>query len=97
MPALIGVVVAYSVVTIAGRITSARVIGTLFSIDPAMGSLIGLVMLGEHLSVTAIFGVVLVAVSGATTGLALRARFHTCDWAFCASTARGRLNNAMTS
>lgn len=34
--ALIGVVVPYSVDTIAGRITSVRVIGTLFAIDPAM-------------------------------------------------------------
>ncbi|WP_129590379.1 hypothetical protein [Cryobacterium aureum] len=43
LSAAIGVVIPYS----AARITSARVIGTLFSIDPAMGALIGLLLLSQ--------------------------------------------------
>jgi inner membrane transporter RhtA len=63
--ALVGVAIPYSVDTIAGRITSARVIGTLFAIDPAMGALIGFLALGEVISVTALVGIGVVALAGA--------------------------------
>ncbi|MFD2758726.1 EamA family transporter [Gulosibacter faecalis] len=63
--AVIGVAMPFSVDTIAGRITSARIIGTLFAIDPAMGCLVGFVVLGQAVTVTALCGVGLVAVAGA--------------------------------
>lgn len=62
---LIGVAIPYSVDAIAARIKSARIIGTLFAIDPAMGSLIGFLMLGEVISVTALIGIGVVALAGA--------------------------------
>jgi inner membrane transporter RhtA len=65
MSAVIGVVVPYSVDTLAGRITSARVIGTLFAIDPAMGALVGWLALGQAISSAAIAGIALVSVAGA--------------------------------
>ena len=65
LSACIGVVVPYSVDTIAGRITSARVIGTLFAIDPAMATLVGLVALDQAVTVTAVVGILLVSVAGA--------------------------------
>ncbi|MEV7652492.1 EamA family transporter [Micrococcus luteus] len=63
--ALVGVVIPYSVDTIAARVTSARVVGTLFAIDPAMGALAGLVFLGQTITVPAIAGIVIVAAAGA--------------------------------
>lgn len=65
LSALIGVVVPYAVDTIAGRITSARVIGTLFAIDPAMAALAAMIILGESTSANALVGILLVCVSGA--------------------------------
>ena len=65
LSAAIGVVIPYSVDTIAARITSARVIGTLFSIDPAMGALIGLLLLGQAMDPTAIAGIIVVSIAGA--------------------------------
>lgn len=64
--AVVGVVIPYSVDTIAGRITSARVIGTLFAIDPAMGVLVGRVMLGEELGLLAVAGIAVVMAAGAS-------------------------------
>lgn len=64
LAALFGVVIPYSVDTIAGRITSARVIGTLFAIDPVMGALVGFVALDQTLSPAAMAGIILVMVSG---------------------------------
>lgn len=63
--AAVGVVIPYSVDTIAGRITSARVIGTLFSIDPVMGALIGLLLLGQTMDPAAIVGIIVVSIAGA--------------------------------
>lgn len=63
--ALAGVVLAYTVDTLAARISSARVVGTLFSIDPVMGSLVGAVVMGEAISLSAWAGIVLVSVAGA--------------------------------
>ncbi|MFK0200169.1 EamA family transporter [Streptomyces lavendulae] len=64
--AVVGVAIPYAVDTIAARISSARVVGTLFSIDPVMGSLAGLLVLGEHIGWTAVVGIVVVAVAGAS-------------------------------
>lgn len=63
--AVIGVAIPFSVDTIAGRITSARVIGVLFAVDPALSSLVGWVLLGQAMSPQAIVGVLLVAIAGA--------------------------------
>lgn len=65
LAAVVGVVIPYSVDTLAGRITSARVIGTLFAIDPAMGALVGFLVLGETLAPTALIGVLVVMLAGA--------------------------------
>ena len=63
--AVIGVAIPFSVDTIAGRITSARIIGVLFAVDPALSSLVGFVLLGQAMSPQAIAGIGLVAVAGA--------------------------------
>lgn len=65
LAALVGVAIPYSVDTIAGRITSARIIGTLFAIDPAMGALVGFLMLGETIAPTALVGILVVMLAGA--------------------------------
>jgi inner membrane transporter RhtA len=63
--AVLGVVLAFSVDTLAARLTSARVVGTLFALDPVLGALVGWVVLGQVISVTAWVGILTVAVSGA--------------------------------
>ena len=63
--ALIGVVIAYAVDTIAARITSARIVGTLFSMDPVVGSLVGTVSMGQFISLTGWIGIITVATAGA--------------------------------
>lgn len=63
--AVIGVVVPYSVDTVAARLTSARVVGTLFSIDPAMGALVALVVLGQSTGPAAVAGIAVVSLAGA--------------------------------
>lgn len=65
LSALIGVAIPYAVDTLAARISSARVIGTLFAIDPAMGTLIGWLLLDQALSPVALAGIGLVALAGA--------------------------------
>ena len=70
--ALVGVVIPYAVDTIAARLTSARVVGTLFAMDPAMGTLAGLAVLGQAITLPALMGIMIVATAGAllvwTTG-----------------------------
>jgi inner membrane transporter RhtA len=63
--AVVGVIIVYAVDTVAARVSSARVVGTLFSMDPVVGSLIGLIVLGQTISIPAVAGIVLVVVSGA--------------------------------
>lgn len=65
LAAVLGVVIPYSVDVIAGRITSARIIGTLFAIDPAMGALFGFLILGERIAAPAVAGIVVVVLAGA--------------------------------
>lgn len=62
---LIGVALPYVVDTLAAKLSSARVIGTLFAIDPAVGSLVGWVALGEQLNALALTGIALIMVTGA--------------------------------
>ena len=61
---LIGVALAFSLDFIAVRLTSPRLVGTLFAVDPVMGALIGAVLLGQVLTGSVILGILLVVVSG---------------------------------
>lgn len=65
LSAIVGVALAYSADNIAGQLTSAAVIGVLFSIDPVVGAIVGTFMLGEVLSAWSYLGIVLIAASGA--------------------------------
>ncbi len=49
---------------LSGRITSARVVGTLFSIDPAMSVIIAALILRQTITAVAVIGVV-VSLAGA--------------------------------
>jgi inner membrane transporter RhtA len=62
---IIGVAIAFSFTYTATRLTSPRVTGTLLAVDPAMGALIGALLLGERLTAAAGLGIVLVVGSGA--------------------------------
>lgn len=65
LSALVGTALAFSVDTIAGRLTSARILGVFFAFDPVMGTLVGVLFLGDVLTVTALAGIALVVVAGA--------------------------------
>lgn len=65
LSALLGVVLAYAVDTIAARISSARVVGTLFSMDPVIGSLVGTLLMDQVISLTGWIGILTVTVTGA--------------------------------
>jgi inner membrane transporter RhtA len=62
--AVVGIVMPYAVDTLAARVSSARVVGILFAIDPVMGLLIGWLALGQHVPLSGVAGVVLVAAAG---------------------------------
>ena len=49
---------------LSGRITSARVIGTLFSIDPAMSVIIAAPILRQTITAVAVLGVIVVSLAG---------------------------------
>ncbi|MEU7766529.1 EamA family transporter [Nocardia sp. NPDC049190] len=70
--ALIGVAIPYTLDIRAARASSARIIGTLFSIDPAMASVVGWLALGEIIEPYAIFGIALVIIAGAAICMADR-------------------------
>ncbi|PJM79094.1 EamA family transporter [Bifidobacterium scaligerum] len=63
--AVLGVAIPYTMDTLSGRITSARVVGTLFSTDPAMSVIIAAVILRQTITLTAVFGVIVVSLAGA--------------------------------
>ena len=63
--AVTGVVLTYSVDTIAGRLSSPRIIGTLFAIDPVMGTLVGFLVLGQQITPPSLLGVLVVVAGGA--------------------------------
>jgi inner membrane transporter RhtA len=62
---LLGVALAFSLDYRAVALAGTRVVGTLFAVDPAMGALIGALVLGDRLSGAAIGGIALVVVAGA--------------------------------
>ncbi len=63
--AVIGVAIAFSLTFTAARLTTPRVIGTRFAADPAVGALVGAVLLGQTLGPAVLLGIGLVVVSGA--------------------------------
>jgi inner membrane transporter RhtA len=62
---IIGVAIAFSFTYTATRLTSPRVTGTLQAVDPAMGALIGALVLDERFTAAVGLGIALVVVSGA--------------------------------
>lgn len=65
LSALVGMALAFTVDTMAGKLTSARVIGVLFAFDPVVGTLVGALWLGQLLTAPAIAGIALVVIAGA--------------------------------
>lgn len=65
LSALIGMALAFTVDTMAGRLTSARVLGVFFAFDPVVGTIIGTVVLGQVLTPIAFCGILLVIGAGA--------------------------------
>jgi inner membrane transporter RhtA len=71
--AILGVAVAYSLTFTATRLTSSHVVGTLLSADPAVGAIVGAVVLHQALTGSVVTGIILVVLSGgAVTWLAGR-------------------------
>ncbi|QRZ62001.1 DMT family transporter [Rothia sp. ZJ932] len=62
---IFGIALAFSADNLAGRLTSSAVIGVLFSLDPVVGAIVGILMMQQVLSLWAYAGIVLIAVSGA--------------------------------
>lgn len=65
LAALIGVVIPYIADTLAARITSAQVVGTLFALDPVVGSILGWLFMGDELTARMLVGIPMVALAGA--------------------------------
>lgn len=63
--ALIGTALAFSVDTIAGRLTSASTLGVFFAFDPVVGTIVGALFLGDVLGLTALVGILLIVAAGA--------------------------------
>lgn len=64
---LLGVSLAFSLDFLAVRVSSTRVVGTLFAMDPVTGALVGAALLGDPLGVRAVAGILLVSAAGAAT------------------------------
>ncbi|WP_244304751.1 EamA family transporter [Leucobacter viscericola] len=65
LSALLGTALAFTVDTMAGRLTSARVLGVFFAFDPVLGTLLGVLILGQVLTLPASLGIALVVAAGA--------------------------------
>ncbi|WP_237466957.1 EamA family transporter [Leucobacter chromiireducens] len=63
--AVLGTALAFTVDTIAGKLTSARVLGVLFAFDPVVGTILGALFLNQLLTPIAVLGIVLVVGAGA--------------------------------
>ncbi|MGO1435436.1 MAG: EamA family transporter [Canibacter sp.] len=63
--AILGTAVPFFVDTLAGKISSAGLIGIFFAFDPTLGTIVGAVFLDQALTTTAVIGIVLVIVAGA--------------------------------
>ena len=62
---MLGTALAFTADTLAGRLTSARVLGVFFAFDPLMGTLVGAIFLGQTLSLSTLSGIALVVAAGA--------------------------------
>lgn len=60
-----GLALAFSCDALAATLTSPAVVGVFFSLDPVVSSIVGVLMLGQVLSVSAYVGIALIVVSGA--------------------------------
>ncbi|MFI5933626.1 EamA family transporter [Actinoplanes sp. NPDC051494] len=63
--AALGVALPFAADIIAARLSSAQVLGTLLSMDPVAGVIVGVLLLGEKVHGFAILGIVLVVTAGA--------------------------------
>lgn len=64
---VLGVALAFSLDFLAVRLSSTRVVGTLFAMDPVMGALVGALALGQSITAAAVTGILLVSAAGAAT------------------------------
>jgi len=64
---ILGVAIAFSLDFLAVRLSSPRVVGTLFAMDPVVGALVGALALGQGLAPVAVVGILLVSFAGAAT------------------------------
>ncbi|MFE4464285.1 DMT family transporter [Oerskovia sp. NPDC056781] len=64
---VLGVALAFSLDFLAVRLSSTRVVGTLFAMDPVMGALVGALALGQSITAPAVTGILLVSAAGAAT------------------------------
>ncbi|MFF2620256.1 EamA family transporter [Oerskovia jenensis] len=64
---VLGVALAFSLDFLAVRLSSTRVVGTLFAMDPVMGAIVGALALGQSITAAAITGILLVSAAGAAT------------------------------
>ena len=62
---IVGVALAFSADSVAGRLTSSAVIGVFFSLDPVIGAIVGTALMDQVLSFWAYLGIALIAVTGA--------------------------------
>lgn len=65
LSALLGTALPFTVDTLAGKLTSARVIGVLFAFDPVISTILGAIILAQIISVSALAGMALVIAAGA--------------------------------
>lgn len=68
--ALLGVVLAFTADFLAVKITGARTVAVMLSLDPVLAAIIGAVALGEHLDSLTVVGMVCVAVAGGLSAFA---------------------------
>ncbi len=64
---VVGVGVAFSCDFIALKLIGARVVSTLFALDPVIGAVIGAVVLSQHLTAQTVVGIAVIAAAGAVT------------------------------
>jgi inner membrane transporter RhtA len=65
--AVLGVLIAFGCDMLAVRLTSARTVAVLFSVDPALAAIIGTLLLGQVLDLLTMAGIVLVCIAGGAT------------------------------
>ena len=64
---VVGVTVAFSCDFVALKLIGARIVSTLFALDPVIGAAIGAVVLSQHLTAQSAVGIAVIAAAGAVT------------------------------